>query len=146
MDWASIISSVIQTALVAALTTIGTKVIIEIKSIAAIKPTLASLNSKVGDMSSKIDILSKRIDDESKQREAHDCLDDSASVFSMRDHLLCEHDRLVMKGWANYAERLSWHDAFDTYQKLVETSGQTNGVMADFAEDIDELPTSKPAA
>jgi hypothetical protein len=146
MDWASIISSVIQTALVALLAAFGPKVVREVRAIASIKPTLASLNSGLTNVSDKLDGLTKRVDDESRQREAHDRLDDSAAVFSMRDHLLADHDRIVTKGWADYAERTSWHDAYAIYEALVETSGQTNGVMGDYAEDIDELPTSKPAA
>jgi hypothetical protein len=146
MDWASIISSVIQSVLVAILAASTPKIIKEVKNIASIKPTLASLNSGFTSVNSKLDSLTQRVDDESKQREAHDRLDDSAAVFSMRDHLLAEHDRIVTKGWAGYTERTSWHDAYAIYEALVETSGQTNGVMGNYAEDIDELPTSKPAA
>jgi hypothetical protein len=146
MDWASIVSSVIQSVLVALLVAFAPKIIKEIKNIASIKPTLASLSSSLTNVSDKLDGLTKRVDDESKQREAHDRLDDSAAVFSMRDHLLTEHDRIVTKGWADYSERASWHNAYAIYETLVAASGQTNGVMGDYAEDIDELPTGKPAA
>jgi hypothetical protein len=107
---------------------------------------IGKLTKSVSDLSTSLDAVHDELTEAKSARTRHERLSDAANVFEMRDHLLLDHDRLVAKGWASYDERLQWHAADDIYEQLVASSGQTNGVMQDYAEDIDELPTAPPEA
>lgn len=103
---------------------------------------IAELTRSVSDLSTSLRQVHDELMEAKAARQAHDKLSDSSNVFEMRNYLVGEHDRLVAKGWASYDERAQWHAADDIYEQLVASSGQTNGVMQDYAEDIDQLPTS----
>lgn len=107
---------------------------------------IATLTQSVSDLSTSLGQVHDELTEAKAARARHERLSDSANVFEMRDHLLADHDRLVAKGWAGYDDRAQWHAADDIYEQLVASSGQTNGVMQDYAEDIDQLPTSPPVA
>jgi len=107
---------------------------------------IGKLTKSVSDLSASLDAVHEELKEAKAARQAHDKLSDSSNVFEMRLYLVDEHDRLVAKGWASYDDRAQWHAADDIYEQLVTSSGQTNGVMQDYAEDIDQLPTSPPVA
>lgn len=79
-----------------------------------------------------------------RRREAearkHDELVDSALKVLLRQKLVSEHDRLVALGDADDTQRRAWMASYETYESLCEATGDHNGVVDAYKEDVLGLP------
>ncbi|MGN0076342.1 MAG: hypothetical protein ACI38Z_05140 [Parafannyhessea sp.] len=74
------------------------------------------------------------------QGAAHDALVDSALKVLLRQKLVSEHDRLVSLGDADDTQRWAWMDLYETYEALCEATGDHNGVVDSYKQDVLDLP------
>lgn len=79
-----------------------------------------------------------------RRREAeakkHDELVDSALKVLLRQKLVSEHDRLVALGDADDTQRRAWMASYETYESLCEATGDHNGVVDSYKDDVLGLP------
>lgn len=80
-----------------------------------------------------------------KQRDAatrrHDALVDSAMKVLLRQKLVSEHDRLMDRGEANDTQLRSWQASYETYEALCDVTGDRNGVINVYREQVMGLPS-----
>lgn len=76
-----------------------------------------------------------------RERERADKLRDTALLLIMRQKLVSEHDRLMLRGWADYTSRVAWESSYEAYEMLCTATNTPNGVMDDYAQDISDLPS-----
>ena len=76
---------------------------------------------------------------DSEARE-HDALLDGALKVLLRQKLVSEHDRLVALGDADDTQRRAWVASYETYEALCEATGDHNGVIDSYREDVLALP------
>lgn len=76
---------------------------------------------------------------EAESRE-HDALVDGALKVLLRQKLVSEHDRLVAIGDADDTQRRAWVASYETYEALCEATGDHNGVIDSYREDVLALP------
>lgn len=74
------------------------------------------------------------------QAAEHDALVDSALKVLLRQKLVSEHDRLVSHGGADDTQRRAWVASYETYEALCEATGDRNGVVDSYRQDVLELP------
>lgn len=72
--------------------------------------------------------------------DAHDALVDRALKVMLRQKLVSEHDRLVHIGGADDTQRRTWMDSYETYEALCAATGDHNGVVDHYRQEILELP------
>lgn len=70
----------------------------------------------------------------------HDALVDSALKVLLRQKLVSEHDRLVGLGDADDTQRRAWMDSYETYEALCDATGDHNGVVDAYKQDVLDLP------
>lgn len=71
---------------------------------------------------------------------SHDALVDGALKVLLRQKLVSEHDRLMGIGDADDTQRRSWMASYETYEALCEATGDHNGVVDHYKDDIMALP------
>lgn len=85
-----------------------------------------------------------------RRREAesrtHDALVDSALKVLLRQKLVSEHDRLVALGDADDTQRCTWMASYETYESLCAATGDHNGVVDAYKDDVLGLPPWDGAA
>lgn len=72
--------------------------------------------------------------------KAHDALVDSALKVLLRQKLVSEHDRLVALGDADDTQRRAWVASYETYEALCAATGDHNGVVDAYKDDVLGLP------
>lgn len=87
-------------------------------------------------------IIVKQHDQECKEHN-HDILVDEALKMLLRQQLVSEHDRLVKFGNADDGQRVTWQSAYDSYLALCKVTGDHNGVIGHYYQDIVDLPQRK---
>lgn len=70
----------------------------------------------------------------------HDELVDGALKVLLRQKLVSEHGRLMSLGNADDTQRRSWQSSYETYEALCEATGDHNGVIDSYREDVMRLP------
>lgn len=70
----------------------------------------------------------------------HDEIVDCALKVLLRQKLVSEHDRLMSLGNADDTQRRSWQSSYETYEALCEATGDHNGVIDSYREDVMRLP------
>lgn len=80
----------------------------------------------------------ERVHDE-RQAE-HDALVDGALKVLLRQKLVSEHDRLVALGDADDTQRCAWMASYETYEALCAATGDHNGVVDAYKDDVLGLP------
>ena len=78
-----------------------------------------------------------------RKTEGHDALVDSALKDILRQKLVSEHDRLMDIGSANDSQRSSWQASYETYESLCDVTGDSNGVIDVYRENVMSLPSDK---
>lgn len=88
-----------------------------------------------------------RRDEHRREQEAerarsaeHDALVDSALKVLLRQKLVSEHDRLVSHGGADDTQRRAWVASYETYEALCAATGDRNGVVDAYKQDVLDLP------
>lgn len=76
-----------------------------------------------------------------ERSDAHDALVDGALKVLLRQKLVSEHDRLVGIGEADDTQRRAWIDSYETYEALCEETGDRNGVVDAYRQDVMGLPS-----
>lgn len=76
---------------------------------------------------------------EAEARE-HDALVDGALKVLLRQKLVSEHDRLVALGDADDTQRRAWVASYEVYESLCDATGDHNGVVDAYREDVLALP------
>ena len=71
----------------------------------------------------------------------HEAMVDSALKVLLRQKLVSEHDRLVSIGNADDTQRRSWMASYEVYESLCEATGDHNGVVDSYRDDVLSLPT-----
>lgn len=74
------------------------------------------------------------------ESRAHDALVDSALKVLLRQKLVSEHDRLVALGNADDTQRRAWVASYETYEALCAATGDHNGVVDAYKDDVLGLP------
>lgn len=74
------------------------------------------------------------------ESRTHDALVDSALKVLLRQKLVSEHDRLVALGDADDTQRRAWIASYETYEALCEATGDHNGVVDAYKDDVLGLP------
>lgn len=74
------------------------------------------------------------------ESKAHDALVDSALKVLLRQKLVSEHDRLVALGDADDTQRRAWVASYETYEALCAATGDHNGVVDAYKDDVLGLP------
>lgn len=74
------------------------------------------------------------------ESKAHDALVDSALKVLLRQKLVSEHDRLVALGDADDTQRRAWVASYETYEALCAATGDHNGVVDAYKDDVLDLP------
>lgn len=72
--------------------------------------------------------------------DEHDALVDGALKVLLRQKLVSEHDRLVALGDADDTQRCAWMASYETYEALCAATGDHNGVMDAYKDDVLGLP------
>lgn len=70
----------------------------------------------------------------------HDALVDKALKDILRQKLVSEHDRLVALGDADDTQRCAWMASYETYEALCAATGDHNGVVDAYKDDVLGLP------
>lgn len=72
--------------------------------------------------------------------DEHDALVDGALKVLLRQKLVSEHDRLVELGGADDTQRRAWVASYETYEALCQATGDHNGVVDSYRDDVLGLP------
>ena len=67
-------------------------------------------------------------------------LSDSALKVLLRQKLVSEHDRLVALGNADDTQRRAWVASYETYEAMCAATGDHNGVVDAYKDDVLGLP------
>ena len=133
MDWNYIVTSILTTLLIAEIGRYGPKLISNFKGISHIE-------AKIDSLSDKVSSLSADIAKEKEIRELHETLYDSQEIINSRISLIKEHSRLYEKNCASYDEKKNFEDLYNNYEALIALTGQTNGVMQRYYNEVKALP------
>lgn len=86
----------------------------------------------------------KQLREEKKLSKCHKDVTDRALCLLLRGQLIDDAERLLSDGWAGITKRTSWEQTYQMYEELCTMSGTKNHVIDEIANDISNLPTSKP--
>jgi hypothetical protein len=133
MDWYNIISSVLTAVLIAQIGKYAPAFMTNIKNAAHLSDTLTNIEVKQ-------DLLSNKINDEHKERADEITKLAKNSVYISRIYLIIMHDKYIKEGSISYDDEKSYSDAYNSYQVVTALSGETNGIMEEYVNDIKNLP------